>query len=100
MTDKSNDQTKKATAADVKAQNAHSDEVAKNAEQVSNAADTTNEMVAGDGDVSRTEHAVGQRQPDDGSYDEQREQPPLEGRDVPQRIVTVENDTPTPGENN
>lgn len=41
---------------------------------------------------------MGSRQPDTGEYDDQREQPPLEGRDVPQKIVTAENDTPTPGE--
>lgn len=62
--------------------------------------DTTDKLVSDTEAVSRTEHAMGSRQPDDGVYDEQREQPPLEGRDVPQKIVTAENDTPTPGETN
>lgn len=61
-------------------------------------ADTTDKNVSDTEAVSRTEHAMGSRQPDTGEYDEQREQPPLEGRDVPQKIVTAENDTPTPGE--
>jgi hypothetical protein len=61
-------------------------------------ADTTNDQVASDDAVSRTEHSVGSRQPDDGTYDELRQQPPLQARDIPQKIVTAENDTPTPGE--
>lgn len=63
-------------------------------------ADTTNDLVANDDAVSRTEHSVGSRQPDDGTFDEQRAKPPLSGRDIPQKIVTAENDTPTPGEDN
>jgi hypothetical protein len=61
-------------------------------------ADTTNDQVASDDAVSRTEHSVGSRQPDDGTYNELRQQPPLQARDIPQKIVTAENDTPTPGE--
>ena len=61
-------------------------------------ADTTNELVGDDAAVSRTEHSMGSRQPDDGTYDELRAPAPLKGRDVPQKIVTAENDTPTPGE--
>lgn len=64
-------------------------------------ADTTNDLVGGDSDVSRTEHSMGSRQPDDGTFDEQRPTTGLTGlagRDVPQKIVTAENDTPTPGE--
>lgn len=63
-------------------------------------ADTTDKLVGSTDEVSRTEHAMGSRQPDDGTYDEQREQPPLEGRDIPQKIVTAENHTETPGETN
>lgn len=72
--------------------------MAKKEPTIAEQADTTDKNVADDGAVSRTEHSVGQRQPDDGTYDAQRQQPPLEGRDVPQKIVTAENDTPTPGE--
>lgn len=61
-------------------------------------ADTTTKLVADEDSVSRTEHSMGSRQPDDGTYDAQRADPPLEGRDVPQRIVTAENLTETPGE--
>ena len=87
-------------ATDTKNQMKASAEKVKAAEKLTKDADTTNELVAGDNAVSRSEHAIGQRQPDDGSYDDFREQPPLEGRDIPQVIRTAENDTPTPGENN
>ena len=63
-------------------------------------ADTTNDLVADDGSVSRTEHSMGSRQPDDPSYPPQRQKLHLGGADVPQKIVTAENDTPTPGEDN
>lgn len=68
------------------------------AKDINKKADTTDKNVSDTEAVSRTEHAMGSRQPDTGEYDEQREQPPLEGRDVPQKILTAENDTPTPGE--
>lgn len=71
--------------------------MAKNTD-INKKADTTSGDVGSTHEVSRTEHAMGSRQPDTGEYDDQREQPPLEGRDVPQKIVTAENDTPTPGE--
>ena len=67
---------------------------------ISEQADTTNHLVADDSGVSRTEHSMGSRQPDDGTYDAMRAKPPLAGRDVPQKIVTAVNHTPTPGEDN
>ena len=59
-------------------------------------ADTTNDLVADDSAVSRTEHAIGSRQPDDGTVI--TDEPNLTGRAIPQEIITAENDTPTPGE--
>lgn len=73
---------------------------AKDAAKLADEANTTTDLVADNDAVSRTEHAAGQRQPDDGTYDEARQQPPLEGRDVPQKLTVVENYTPTPGEDN
>lgn len=71
----------------------------KAADEQRKVADVTTDAVNTDGRVSLTEHAMGGRQPDDGSYDALRQNAPLEGRDIPQIIVTAKNDTPTPGEN-
>jgi hypothetical protein len=98
--DNINTQTAKALDDQQKARVKVSDEANAKTQEVTGEADTTDKLVGTDEQVSRSEHSSGAIQPDDGTYDGMREQPPLAGRDVPQMLVVAENDTPTPGETN